>query len=189
MPSHGGATTRRERYKWIRRKYLNRRRKWLRYSWRWRKNLTTPKSERLYRKWIQSVGPVVPQRCIVALSYDADIPLPWPLGLPYSLTPAGRAMPPHIKNLFLPYIAAEAAGKHHQDAWLGYHLRPVKSRGKRTRNTFWTAHNRRIMGGNWVFFRTGWYADDDVLGRRPNDTDRLNGVPTPGTLWPVPSGF
>lgn len=189
MASHGGNTTRRGRFLWLRARYLNRVEIWRRYSWTWQSNPTTPKRVRLNRKWSLARGAKVAVRCKVSLSYNyALLFFDLPPGY-WTLTPAAWARPAVVKIVWPFYLARYALGHHHRHAVIGYHRRPVKTAKKRPRDPRNTAFNRRITGCNWHLFRQGYFPDDDVLSRRPNVTDFQNGVPPYPHPWPVPLGY
>lgn len=190
MPSHGGNTTRRARFLWIRRKYRRQEQKnWQRWKWAV-KSLTTPKRPRIQRKWYPNVGPLVEQHCIIALSYGATPINPPFFVAPVTVTPAGRASPPHVS--FRPgwTEGQEISGYHSRQPFFEYHCRPVGSWKKRPRNRFFTAFNLTVSRYNLAyFFNGGYFEDDDVLGRHPNLTDFADGDPPADSLWPVPLGY
>jgi len=189
MPSHGGATTRRARFLWIRAKYLAREHKHQRRNWKWKKKPGTEDYIRDGRKWEHVKGPPVGVRCKIALSYNAGPILPIATFFPFTVAPAAYRVPPFVTITGFAYLATLALGHHFTFAVNGYYRRQVQSRRKRPRDQRNTAFNRRITGCNWYVFRNGYFPDDDPLSRSPSESEGALGAPPYPLPWPVPLGY
>lgn len=191
MPFKGtNATTRRERFLYLRQLYLARKDKHVRTKWYWETSVITGKSFRAGIKWEMQTGPKIDQGLVNGETYDATILPPFFHGGPgWFKFPVGPRRPPTV------HLDGGVSGIPGRPLWhrrgpqLGFHQRGVKTRTKRRRKRFWTAFNLRVRGCNWHYFKQGYFPDDDVLGRRPNMTDAANGVPPGVTQWPEPSGY
>lgn len=189
MPSHGGNTTRRARFIWLRRKYRKLEQKWYVHGWRWRHGGTGVYHFRLVRVRQLQIGAIVPLRIEPYKNFVSGLD-PWTLPVPpFILDAQGYASPPSVTIPGAGYVAMRADGKHQRKPLVGFQKKPVKRRKSPPRNAFWSAFNRQVAGCNWVFHFNGLYPDTDVLGRHPNFTDFANGAAPSNDPWPIPSGF
>lgn len=189
MPSHQGATTRRGRFIWLRRKYRKLEEKWYRHGWRWKHGGTGIYHFRLHRVRELQIGAIVPLRIQPYKNFVTGYD-PWPfLALPSFLTADGYASPPFVTIVNAAYTARRLDGHHQRKPHVGFRKSPVKRRKSPPRNAFWTAYNRQIAGANWYFHFNNRFPDTDIANRHPNDTDVANGVPPATIPWPIPSGF
>lgn len=180
-------TTRRGRFLWRRQRYLRKARRYESFKWQWERVLPGNNKRVGLKTTLNVVGEQKP--CGVSSRSYAASPLVVPAPFaPYSVSPAGRALPPHVKILGLFYLFVRGLGYHQRSAIVEFHAKPVKAY-RRLSSVKRSARDRQITGANFRYFKTGYYPDWDVLGRHPNETDETNGVGPGTTLWPVPLGY
>lgn len=180
-------TTRRGRFLYRRQRYLMRVSKWQNRKWKWSRD-PDGVSIRIGLKLLDGPWPLQLPCGVSSKSYDASPDFTDVFFVLPVVSEAGRAMPPHVKFTSEWYQDMRAAGVHQSSALYGYHAKRVRAMQRVGR---WpnSAFNRRITGCNYHYRVVGYYPDDDPLGRRPNDTDRANGVPRGPEGWPNPLGY
>ena len=189
MPSHGGATTRRGRYLWLCARSTLRERYYRYAGWRWDSFPTTPRRVKTGRKWILPKGPKIYQRLKKGKRQGhGGWPLLYDLWI-HTLESAEYQRPPIVKLLASPTRDPVYYKRHFPVKHVAYHIKPQIARGKPPRNKRYTAFNLRVSGSNWFYLRNQYYSDNDVLARRPNETDYNNGEPLGPPGWPVPLGY
>jgi len=118
-----------------------------------------------------------------AVPYNTGQALLW------ELTAEGKGRYPSVKITSPWYLAMRTAGRHQHGAFVRFFAKRVRRFGVKAKHRKQSAQARKITGCNWFYFLNGFFADDDVLGRHPNETEVANGAPYGETLWPDPLGY
>jgi len=166
--------------------------KWLIMRKEWANNVLGKTTWVGIRSDVVTPGPKQKACLVSSATYNATLePFFLPSGAPilHTVTDSGPRRPPHVRITFAPYQALVGQGKHPHFPLLGFHRRRKAKLPGHLKTVRRTKRDRQITGCNWIYFLTGYFYNDDVLGRHPNFIDEANGVPPGATLWPVPLGY
>jgi len=180
-------TTRRGRFLYRRERYARRYRRYMTHCWRWQ-SITPIRTVRNGLKYAALFGVKQDSCGVSSASYDAEMIFPPGGGVSFVISPAGRAMPPHITITSAGYLAARAAGNHQNHPLKRYHAKRYQVVRRNAVNVN-NARNRQITGANFAYYFQQCFPDWDVLGRHPTETEVALGAPLGPPGWPVPLGY